>query len=81
MRGQEGLVALEIKFKSTVIETNIELYFDADDFFIREIPNEVNKFIRDNFILRNNSIEFRGNWTNVPDVRHKIGLFSKTTLW
>jgi len=70
----------EIKFISGC-KTNIELYFDADDFSVTEIADAVQKFIRDNFILKDKSVEFSSSWTRVPEIRHKWKLIRDNTLW
>lgn len=74
------MVQQEIKFIPSIVP-HIDLYFDADDFCTSEILDAVNKFIRDNFILKDNSIEFSGSWTKVPEIRHKWKLIRDNTLF
>lgn len=74
------MVQQEIKFTPNT-SMNITLYFDADYFYVGEIPDEVNKFIRDNFLYRNNSIEFDGDWTRVPVIRRKWRLVQDSSVW
>ncbi len=60
--------------------TKLEFYFDTD-FTLNEMVEEINRYQRDTFLGFNKNIDLEGDWTRVPQVKHKLKLVHCPGLW